>query len=191
MDTGSQGHLTQADTQAAPGPAISIQRTHSPQDISNLEKRGSMEHSHLQVSKRLSQDKGSRRDLWDSGAKLSQWIGTPAGEIPFHCKKQIPIVRALQIRDEMPWVAVSSSSLGIYRTVFLLFCFVFNIYLLIYLCGCTVSWLQYAGSLIAACGIFSCSMRDLVLIPGMEPGPPPLGTRSLSPWTTREVPGLF
>ena len=36
----------------------------------------------------------------------------------------------------------------------------------------------------------SCSMRDLVPRPGIEPGPPALGAWSLSPWTTREVPGL-
>ena len=46
-----------------------------------------------------------------------------------------------------------------------------------------------------ACRIFSCSkwtlssgMWDLVLPSGIEPGPPALGTRSLSHWTLREVP---
>lgn len=34
MDTGSQGRLSQANTQAAPSPAISIKRTHSSQDMS-------------------------------------------------------------------------------------------------------------------------------------------------------------
>lgn len=33
MDNGSQGHLSQDDIQAAPGPAISIKRTHSSQDM--------------------------------------------------------------------------------------------------------------------------------------------------------------
>ena len=33
----------------------------------------------------------------------------------------------------------------------------------------------------------SCGMRDLVPRPGIEPGPPALGTQSLSHWTTREV----
>ena len=34
----------------------------------------------------------------------------------------------------------------------------------------------------------SCSMWVLVSQPGIKPGPPALGTRSLSHWTTREVP---
>ena len=36
--------------------------------------------------------------------------------------------------------------------------------------------------------ILSCGMRDLVPWSEIEPGPPVLGARSLSPWTTREVP---
>ena len=36
--------------------------------------------------------------------------------------------------------------------------------------------------------LFSCSMWDLVPWWGIEPGPPGLGVRSLSHWTTREVP---
>ena len=35
----------------------------------------------------------------------------------------------------------------------------------------------------------SCDMLDLVPRPGIEPRPPALGARSLSHWTTREVPG--
>ena len=42
--------------------------------------------------------------------------------------------------------------------------------------------------LVEACKIFSCSMWDLVPWPGIEPRPPALGARSLSHWTTREVP---
>ena len=38
-----------------------------------------------------------------------------------------------------------------------------------------------------ACGIFNCSMWDLVPRPGIKPGPPALGTWSLSHWTAREV----
>ena len=34
----------------------------------------------------------------------------------------------------------------------------------------------------------SCGLRDLVPWPGIEPGPPALGAKSLSHWTTREVP---
>ena len=36
----------------------------------------------------------------------------------------------------------------------------------------------------------SCGMWDLVLWPGIEPGPPALGVWSLSHWITREVPYL-
>ena len=38
--------------------------------------------------------------------------------------------------------------------------------------------------------VFSCSMWDLVPWPGIEPRLPTLGMRSLSHWTTREVPEL-
>ena len=40
---------------------------------------------------------------------------------------------------------------------------------------------------LAALGL-SCGMWDLVLWPGIEPGPPALGMQSLSQWITREVP---
>ena len=36
----------------------------------------------------------------------------------------------------------------------------------------------------------SCTMWDVFLQPGTEPGPPALGAQSLSYWTTREVPEL-
>ena len=39
-----------------------------------------------------------------------------------------------------------------------------------------------------ACKIFSCSLWDIVLQPGMEPRPHGLGAWSLNHWTTREVP---
>jgi hypothetical protein len=39
-----------------------------------------------------------------------------------------------------------------------------------------------------ACKIFSHSLWDLVLWPGIEPGPPILGAQNLSHWTIRDVP---
>ena len=74
------------------------------------------------------------------------------------------------------------------------FLFFFNIYLFI--------WLPQV--LVAACGIFSCSMWTLrcgmlafscsmwILVPwpGIEPGPPALGAWSLNCWTIREVPSM-
>ena len=68
------------------------------------------------------------------------------------------------------------------------------IYLLIYLaapglsCGMQDLHCHVQDLLVAACGISSCSMQDLVLWPGLEPRPPALGAWSLSHWTTREVP---
>ena len=58
-----------------------------------------------------------------------------------------------------------------------------------YFFGCTRSWLQHTGSsiFVVAHGNFSCHMWDLVPQPGMKPGCPALGARSLSPWTTKEV----
>ena len=48
-------------------------------------------------------------------------------------------------------------------------------------------WLHWV--FVAALGIFSCGMWDLVPWQGSNPGPlPALGAQSLSQWTTREVP---
>ena len=46
-------------------------------------------------------------------------------------------------------------------------------------------WLHQV--LVAACGIFSYGMWDIVPWPGIEPRPLALGTWSLSHWTTKEV----
>ena len=64
--------------------------------------------------------------------------------------------------------------------------FVFNIYLFILAvpglsCG---MW----NLLVAAYGLLSCGMWDRVPWPGIESRPPALGARSLTHWTTREVP---
>ena len=68
--------------------------------------------------------------------------------------------------------------------------FFFNIYLFIWLfcvlveaCG-IFNLLQTS----AACGIFSCSVWDLVPWPGIKPRPPALGTQNPSHWTTWEIP---
>ena len=45
--------------------------------------------------------------------------------------------------------------------------------------------------LVVACGIFSCSVWDLVPWPGIKTGPPALGAHSLSQWTTREIPRVL
>ena len=45
-----------------------------------------------------------------------------------------------------------------------------------------------------SCGMWylvSCSLQDLVLWPGIEPGPPALQTQSLSQWTIKEIPILM
>ena len=44
--------------------------------------------------------------------------------------------------------------------------------------------MQHVNVLVAVC------MWDLVPQPGIEPWPPALGARSLTHWTTREVPGV-
>ena len=45
------------------------------------------------------------------------------------------------------------------------------------------SFLSLCWVLVAACGIFSCSIWGLVPWPGIEPGSPMLGMWSLSHWT--------
>ena len=65
--------------------------------------------------------------------------------------------------------------------------FFFNIYLFIWLHRVLVA---ARGIFLAACRIFlAACMWDLVPWPGIKPGPPALGARSLNHWTTREVPG--
>ena len=76
----------------------------------------------------------------------------------------------------------------LFRSIFkkLLFLKIF-----IYLFGCIRSlfiWLQ-AGSIVVACELLvAACMWDLVPGPGIEPGPPAWGVRSLNHCTTREVP---
>ena len=48
-----------------------------------------------------------------------------------------------------------------------------------------------AEVLVAACGILSCGMWDLVPWPGIIPMPPALGMPSLSHWTIREARSPF
>ena len=57
-------------------------------------------------------------------------------------------------------------------------------HLLIFILKYLFVWLLWV---FAACELFSCGVWDLVPQPGMKPGPPALGARSLSHWTLREV----
>ena len=51
------------------------------------------------------------------------------------------------------------------------------------------SSMWHADFLIAVCELLvAACMWDLVPGPGIEPGPPAVGARSLTRWTTREVP---
>ena len=58
-------------------------------------------------------------------------------------------------------------------------------------CGTWIFDLHYNvwNLLIAACGIFSCSMPDLIPGSGIEPSLPAAGVQSLSHWTPRGGPG--
>ena len=78
------------------------------------------------------------------------------------------------------WIGLWFSIMGV-PCSFLSLCFHFFF---------TFIYLFWLGSvLVAAYGIFRCVMRMLYLVPWLEiePGPPVLGTRNLSHWTTREV----
>ena len=59
--------------------------------------------------------------------------------------------------------------------------------------GCAGSYFQHAGSLIfvVASEIFSWGMWDLVPQPRIDPRTPALRGRSLSHWTTKEVPNIY
>ena len=57
-----------------------------------------------------------------------------------------------------------------------------------YLFGHPGSQLWHEGSLVTACQLFICGICDLVPQLGIDLRPLPLGTWSLSCWTTREVP---
>ena len=57
-------------------------------------------------------------------------------------------------------------------------------------CGTWDLELQHVDFIVAACGLLSCSIWDLVPQPGIKPGPPALGVQSLTHWTTREVRNL-
>ena len=73
--------------------------------------------------------------------------------------------------------------------VFLIPVFIVFLKIFIYLFGCTGSQLQQVGSLVVACELLvAACMWDLFPWPGIEPGPPALGARSLIHCTTREVP---
>ena len=69
-------------------------------------------------------------------------------------------------------------------TDFFFFKYLFNLF------GCAGSSLQHTrfSVFVAAHGVFSRGMWDLVPWPGVEPRPPELGAWSLSHWTTREDP---
>lgn len=54
--------------------------------------------------------------------------------------------------------------------------------------GCPGSSLQHSGSLVAAYELLVAACGIPCLDQGSNPGPPPLGARNLSSWTTREVP---
>ena len=59
----------------------------------------------------------------------------------------------------------------------------FNIYFYLFIWLCQV--------LVAAYGIFSCSMWNLVPRPGVKPRPPAMGTWNLSYWITRDPQVIF
>ena len=65
------------------------------------------------------------------------------------------------------------------------FCFFLNLFIIYFI---YLFWLHRV--LVVARRIFSCGMWDLVPRPGIEPAAPALGARSLTHWTTREVPRL-
>ena len=98
------------------------------------------------------------------------------------CKKKMGQVGTGQIETKLRW--------GL--SLYILFFFFFNLF--IWLCRVLVVAFRHSFSyitckfLVAACGIFSCGMWDLVPWPGIKPEPPTLGLQSLSHWTTTEVP---
>ena len=78
------------------------------------------------------------------------------------------------------------------RIPFFLFLFIFIYLVALGLsCGSRAPQLRLAGSLVVAFELLvSACVWDLVPWPGIEPGPPALGVRSLNHCATREVPGF-
>ena len=61
----------------------------------------------------------------------------------------------------------------------------------LFMFGCVRAQLLRLGSCVVfscSMGCLNCNMWDLVPQPRIRPGPPALGSRSLSHWTTGEVP---
>ena len=72
----------------------------------------------------------------------------------------------------------------------------FKIFIYLFVCAWSPLWhVGFFFFSVAACRTFSCSVQtlscsmwDLVHLPGIKPGPPTFGAWSPSHWTTREVP---
>ena len=106
--------------------------------------------------------------------KISRWLPLLSGLSQSSCVACIIPVTKFLFCFLAPTVTLSLS-------IFCFFFFFFNL---------TVLGLRACGSsvFVAACGVFSCSMWDLVPYPRIKPRPPAFGVPSVSPWTTREVP---
>ena len=72
---------------------------------------------------------------------------------------------------------------------FILFWFLWDVYFYLFIFKYLFIW--WCWVFVVARMIFSCNMWDIVLWPGIKPGPPALGVLSLSHWTTRKVLGCL
>ena len=98
-----------------------------------------------------------------------------------------PLVRALCRNHTKRW-SMGQSWLANFLKKFSTF--ILKI-LFIYLTVPSLSWGMQVFYLCCGIQTLSFGMWDLVPWPGIEPGPPALGVKSLSHWTTREVPQLL
>ena len=101
----------------------------------------------------------------------------------FHLAQCLQGSFILQQVSEFPsFLRLNNVTLFILHFVYPFICrwTLWNIYLFIWLCWILV---VARGIFIVACGIFSCSICDLVPWPGIKPRPPALVAWNLSHWT--------
>ena len=110
----------------------------------------------------------------DGMASLTQWTWIWANSRRQWRTEEDWCAAVYGVTKHQTWLSDWRTTTTFYFLVASFFSFTWTLFLNIYL----NKWI-----------VARSSVWDLVTLPGIEPGPPALGARSLRPWTTREVPG--